>query len=157
MRRRKPKYDPFPITGHAKIELRRDGRVVQVLECHNLITELGDALVANRMSDMSVAAPTHMAIGAGSGRTSVSTTMSSESARVALTSSTLGTAGNDNVVAYVATFTAGVGTGTVSEIALFNAGSSGTMFNYLDSFTSFTKAADLEITVTLSIRFGAST
>lgn len=147
-----------PIKTHARVEVRnRDGIKVNVAFCTNLITELGDALIASRMSNASTAAPTHMAIGSGTGRTAASTTMASETARVALTSTTQGTGGNDNVVTYVCTFDAGTGTGVVSEVALFNASSAGVMFNYLDGFTSFTKAADLSVTITLTIRYGAST
>lgn len=147
----------FPYATRAKIEVFRGDECLAIYKCDNLFTELGDALVASRMSNASTAAISHMAIGGGTGRTASSTTMHTETARVALTSTTQGTSGDDNLVTYVATFGAGTGTGTVSECALFNASSAGVMFNYLDGFTPFTKASDLSVTITLAIRFGAST
>jgi len=134
-----------------------DGTRHLVGETENLITELGDALVASRMSDASIAAISHMAIGSGSGQTATSTTLATETARVALTSTTRGTSGDDNLVTYVATFGAGVGTGTISEAGLFNASSSGTMFNYSSGFSSFSKGADQSVDFTWTVRYGAST
>jgi len=143
--------------GDVELELRNaDGSVAHRVHCRNLITQLGDALVADAMSDRGTTLPTHMAVGSGTGQTSASTTLATELARVALTSTTQGTGGDDNTVVYVATFAAGTGTGTISECALFNAFTSGTMFNYLDTFSSFSKGSGQSLTVTLTVRFGAS-
>ena len=51
------------------------------------------------------------------------TALGSESARTALTSSTV----TDNEIVYVDTFAAGTGTGAITEAGIFNASSGGTM------------------------------
>jgi hypothetical protein len=66
----------------------------------------------------------HMAIGTSTTAAAASqTALGSESARVALTSTTV--SGAD--VTYVATFPAGTGTAAITEAAILNASSGGTM------------------------------
>ena len=146
-----------PIAGRGVLELVNVyGRIVQRVEVDNLITQLGDAHVADRMSDAGTDAMSHMAIGTGSGQGSGSQTLATEAARVALTSKTQGTAGDDNDVIYVATFPAGTGTGTITEYAIFNAASTGVMFNYASGFSGIGKTADLALTITHTVTFGSS-
>lgn len=95
-----------------------------VQEINNLVVTTGKGYVASRMKDASASAMSHMAVGTGSTAAAAGdTALGSESARVALTSTTV--SGAD--VVYVATFGAGVGTAALTEAAVLNASSSGTM------------------------------
>ena len=99
-----------------------NGEVVQ--EVDNLVVTAGKGYVASRMKDATATAMSHMAIGSGSTAAAASdTALGNELGRVSLTSTTVSAA----VVTYVATFAAGTGTGAVTEAALLNASSSGTM------------------------------
>ncbi len=74
----------------------KDERIV-----HNLITELGDAHVADQMSDSGEAALGFMAVGTGSGQTTASTGLAVSLDRNALTSTTQGAGAADNDVVFV--------------------------------------------------------
>ena len=105
-----------------KLAIALNGDVVQ--EVDNLVVTAGKGYVASRIKDASATAMSHMAIGSGSTAAAASdTALGSELGRVALTSTTVSSA----VVTYVATFAAGTGTGAVTEAALLNASSGGTM------------------------------
>ena len=146
--------ESFPIRGWGRITVRRNGVVIYTDECHNTITELGDALVASRMSDLAEDPISHMAIGDGSGGGSTSTALDNEIDRVALDSTTLLTGGDDNIVEYEATFAPGAC--TITEVGLLNDSSGGTLFNYLAPSPIVIASID-DVTFTLSVRFGAST
>mgnify|MGYP003116275025 FL=1 len=105
-----------------KLAISINGEVVQ--EVDNLVVTAGKGYVASRMKDATATAMSHMAIGSGSTAAAASdTALGNELGRVSLTSTTVSAA----VVTYVATFGAGTGTGAVTEAALLNASSSGTM------------------------------
>ena len=105
-----------------KLAISINGEVVQ--EVDNLVVTAGKGYVASRMKDATATAMSHMAIGSGSTAAAASdTALGNELGRVSLTSTTVSGA----VVTYVATFGAGTGTGAVTEAALLNASSSGTM------------------------------
>ena len=105
-----------------KLAIAINGDVVQ--EVDNLVVTAGKGYVASRMKDATATAMSHMAIGSGSTAAAASdTALGSELGRVSLTSTSVSGA----VVTYVATFAAGTGTGAVTEAALLNASSSGTM------------------------------
>ena len=105
-----------------KLAIALNGDVVQ--EVDNLVVTAGKGYVASRIKDASATAMSHMAIGSGSTAAAASdTALGSELGRVSLTSTTVSSA----VVTYVATFAAGTGTGAVTEAALLNAASGGTM------------------------------
>ena len=112
--------DGFNLKG--KVEVRLNDEVVR--EIDNLVVTAGKGYVASRMKDATATAMSHMAIGSGSTAAAASdTALGNELGRVSLTSTTVSAA----VVTYVATFAAGTGTGAVTEAALLNASSSGTM------------------------------
>ena len=112
--------DALKMKGRLQIHL--NGELVQ--EVDNLVVTAGKGYVASRMKDASATAMSHMAIGSGSTAAAASdTALGNELGRVSLTSTTVSAA----VVTYVATFAAGTGTGAVTEAALLNASSSGTM------------------------------
>lgn len=95
-----------------------------VRDIDNLVVTTGKGYVASRMKDATATAMSHMAVGTGSTAAAAGdTTLGGESARVALTSSTVSGA----VITYVATFPAGTGTAALTEAAVLNASSGGTM------------------------------
>lgn len=96
---------------------------------HNLVVNAGLAYIASRMKDATAAVMSHMAVGVGTtAAAGGQTALVTESARVALTSSTIVTTSvaNDSIQ-YVATFAPGSGTNALTEAGLFNAASAGTM------------------------------
>ena len=105
-----------------KLAIALNGKIVQ--EIDNLVVTAGKGYVASRMKDATATAMSHMAIGSGTTAAAASqTALGTELGRVSLTSTNVSGA----VVTYVATFAAGTGTGAVTEAALLNASSGGTM------------------------------
>ena len=111
--------DGLKLTG--KLSIAINDKVVQ--EVPNLVVTAGKNYVADRIKNNSTVM-SHMAIGTGSTAAAAgNTALGSESARTALTSSTV----TDNEIVYVDTFAAGTGTGAITEAGIFNASSGGTM------------------------------
>jgi hypothetical protein len=108
-----------------KLSITLNGEVVRDID--NLVVTAGKGYVANRMkSDVSggIAIMSHMAIGSGTTNPAAGdTAIETQLARVALTSTAISGA----VLTYTATFAAGTGTGAVTEAAILNASSGGTM------------------------------
>ena len=96
---------------------------------HNLVVNVGLAYIASRMKDATATAMSHMAVGTGAtAAAATQTTLVTESARVALASSTVVTTSVSNdSIQYVATLAPGSGTAALTEAGLFNAASAGTM------------------------------
>jgi|TARA_X000000950_G_C13698428_1_gene571128 hypothetical protein len=135
--------DDFKLKG--KLAIALNGDVVQ--EVDNLVVTAGKGYVASRIKDASATAMSHMAIGSGSTAAAASdTALGSELGRVALTSTNVSSA----VVTYVATFAAGTGTGAVTEAALLNASSSGTML-CRTVFSVVNKGASDSMTITWTV------
>jgi hypothetical protein len=135
------------------------GETVREFDVANTVTELGDAMVADAMSDRSVTLPTHMAIGTGDGSTGAAalTTLPGEAARVALTGGggVQGTVGADNDVVWSATFPAGTGTASITDAGVFNAASNGVMA-VVAGFGVITKDALMQLDVVWTLTCGAS-
>ena len=114
-------------TGELKIVVTApDGTVKHEQEVKNLVVTTGLGYIASRMKDATATAMSHMAIGTGNTAAAAgNTTLGTESARVALTSTTVTAA----AIAYVATFPAGTPASltAITEAGLFNASSAGTM------------------------------
>lgn len=114
-------------TGQLNIKVTSaDGSVKHDETVKNLVVTTGLGFIASRMKDATATAMSHMAIGAGSTAAAAGqTALVTESARVALTSTTV----TGNQVVYLATFPAGTPASltAITEAGLFNAGSSGTM------------------------------
>ena len=90
----------------------------------NLVVTVGKNYIASRMTGNSTTVMGYMAIGTGTGTpASGDTTLGTEAGRVALTAFTSST----NTVTATATFPAGTGTGAITEAAIFNASTGGTM------------------------------
>jgi len=133
------------------------GRLIDWFECHNFLTELGEAHLAEMLSTGE--SITHMAIGDGSGRDRTATTLDSEITRRALNSTTQGTAGDDNDITFSCTFPTGDPATldyTFTEAALFNDPSAGTMINYVDLSPGRFKATTMTWTLDFIWTIGAS-
>ena len=128
-----------------RLTIALNDEVVQ--EVDNLVVTTGKGYVASRMKDTSATAMSHMAIGTGSTAAAASdSALGSESARVALTSTTV--SGAD--ITYVATFGAGTGTAAITEAAVLNASSSGTML-CRTVFAVVNKGASDSMTITWTV------
>ena len=113
-------HDDLKMTGHLAIAINNE--VVQ--EVPNLVVTAGKGYVASRMKDTSLGAMSHMAIGTNSAAAAAgNTALGAEADRNGLASTVVSGA----TVTYTATFGAGEGTGAITEAALLNASSGGTM------------------------------
>ena len=92
----------------------------------NLVVDSGKAFLANRSISSAKNPISHVAIGSGTTPPAVGQTqLVAETARVALSTAT----STNNVVNCAGTVPAGTGTGTVEEVALFNASVLGDMIS----------------------------
>ena len=96
---------------------------------HNLVVDSGLAYIASRMKDATAGVMTHMAVGTSTtAEADAQTALLAESARVALTSTTIVTTSvADDSVQFVATFNPGTGTAALTEAGLLNNSTGGTM------------------------------
>lgn len=142
------KKDSSKVTGSVNVVVRGDdGAIKQEFTVPNLVVDTGLDYIASRMEGTSDAVMSHMAVGTGTtSAASGDTTLGTEAARVALTSTTV----TDNAVAYVATFAAGTGTGALTEAAILNASSGGTML-CRTVFSVINKGASDSMTVTWTV------
>jgi len=140
-----------------------NGHIKQQGLCMNTITELHDALVADRLAGGSDALFTHGHAGTGTGQTSASTNLAThfDEARTAVTSSVQGSGAADNDVIVTFTLGAGVCTGTVDELGIFSSSNqaTGDMKAYSDNSGAgygIPKAAGDSLVVTWTFTYGAS-
>lgn len=152
----------FGLKGRVEIKLYgpggelKDHRMIKdYRQFPNTVTTFGDKLVANRMSGATLSAPSHMAIGTGTGGTSSYNSLVTELDRNALTSTTQQSSTDDNDVKYVGDWAAGDGTGAITEAGIFNASSGPGMFVY-SSFSAINKAAGDTLQINWTVTFGAS-
>ncbi len=146
----------FTIKGKMHLQLfGPDGKLKEERISFNTVTELGDAHVADQMSDQGEAALGFMAVGTGAGQGAASTGLAVSLDRDALTSTTQGAAGDDNDVIFVGTWAAGDGTGAITEAGIFLADNN-TSMNYYDDFGVVTKNALDSLVITWTVTFGAS-
>jgi len=122
------KKDTVALTGQLTISI--NGEIVKTVK--NLVVTAGKNWVASRMNAASAGVMTHMAIGTGTTAAAVGqTALVTEVARVALTTS--GGSVSNNVLTYTATIPADTpnvtapATAAITEAAVLNAASSGTM------------------------------
>jgi len=129
-----------------------DGNIKDEKKVENLIVDTGLDFIASRMSGTSENVMSHMAVGTGStAAAAADTALGTELDRNALTSTTV----TDNAIAFVCSWAAGDGTGSLTEAGLFNASSAGTML-CRTVFGTVTKAADDSMTITWTITVSAS-
>ena len=142
------KNDNSKATGKLTVEIKdKNGLVKETREVKNLVVQAGLDFIASRMKDTTADVMSHMGIGTGSSAAASSdTTLGTEAARQALTSTTV----NNNAVSYVASFAAGTGTGAITEAGILNAGSSGTLL-CRTVFSVVNKGASDSMTITWTI------
>lgn len=121
----------------------------------NTVTTFGDKLVANLVSGDTLAAPSHMAVGTGTGGGTGNQSLENELDRNALTSTTQDTGAEDNNVVYVGDWAAADGTGALTEAGIFNHGSNPGLFVYSD-FSAINKGASDTLQITWTVTFGSS-
>ena len=142
------KKEETKATGKLTVEIKdKNGLVKETREVKNLVVQAGLDFIASRMKDTTADVMSHMGIGTGSSAAASSdTTLGTEAARQALTSTTV----NNNAVSYVASFAAGTGTGAITEAGILNAGSSGTLL-CRTVFSVVNKGASDSMTITRTI------
>ena len=144
------------IVGHMHLELHGpDGELKETRDVDNLVTELGDAHVADAMSDAGEGALGYMAIGSGAEQATTDTGLTTSVDRNALTSTTQGTGGSDNDVVFVGDWAAGDGTGAIVEAGIF-LGDNNTSMNYYAFFAVVNKGAADTLQITWTVTYGAS-
>lgn len=113
----------------------------------NLVVAVGKDVIASRLVGNTLAVMSHMAVGAGNTAAATSqTALGSELGRVALDS----TGRSTNTITYIATFSAGTGTGTLEEAGIFNDGATGNML-CRTVFSPVNKAAGDTIVITWNV------
>lgn len=125
--------DGYPVVGRVRVTITDEHGDVKSSRMYNTVTTAGKAGIADQLlASPSLNKPTHMAVGTGSPS---GTALGTELDRNALTSKTRST----NVVTMVGTWSAGDGTGTLTEAGIFDAASTGNM--YCSTTFADTKAA----------------
>ena len=120
------------------------GNVKQQFDVNNLVVTVGKNYIASRMASNSATVMSHMAIGTGSATPIAGDTiLGIEAGRVTLSSFSAST----NTVTGTATVPAGTGTGAITEAAILNAASAGTML-CRTTFPVVTKQAGDSIAIT---------
>ena len=138
-------------TGELKIVVTdKNGKVKEERTEKNLVVTTGLVYIAARMTDTN--SPTdmsHMAVGTSNTAAAAGqTALGAEVARVALTGGE--GAPSTNIIVYTASFPAGTGTGALTEAAVLNASSSGTML-CRTVFSTVNKGADDSVTITWTV------
>lgn len=146
--------ETLKVTGAVQITVfdQTTGKVKDTREIKNLVVTTGKTFIAAAMlktTTNSPAAMTHMELGTGVtaaavGDTTLQTALAGS--RTALSSATSAA----NVVTYVSSFPAGVGTGAVTEAGIFNAASAGTLL-CRTVFSVVNKGANDAMTITWAI------
>ena len=124
-----------------------DGIVKDERSVSNLVVAVGKQVIAARLVGNTLAVPSYMAVGSSNtAATTSQTDLGAELGRVVLDSTTRTT----NTIAYVATFPAGTGTGTLTEAGIFNASSSGNML-CRTNFNDVNKASGDTMVITWNV------
>jgi hypothetical protein len=142
------KKDSSKVTGSVNVVVRgENGAVKQEFTVPHLVVDSGLDFIASRMAGVTDSVMSHMAVGTGStAAAAADTTLETEAARVALTSTTV----TSNAVAYVTTYPAGTGTGALTEAGIFNDATTGDML-CRTVFSVINKGAADSMTVTWTV------
>ena len=146
--------DTLKLRGDVSIKLYdKNGKIKDQREITNLVVNSGLAFICSRMAGTSPAVMTHMGVGSGTTSAAAGQTalVSQLGSREALDS----TNASANTIVFVCSLEAGDGTGAVSESAIFNAASSGTMLARV-TFPVVNKQADDTMSITHTITLTAS-
>jgi hypothetical protein len=123
------------------------GALKDIRNVDNLVVAVGKDIIASRLVGNVFAVFSHMAVGSSNTTAATSqTALGTELGRVALDSSTR----TSNTIAYVATFGAGTGTGSLAEAGILNAASSGNML-CRTTFSTVTKGAGDTVVITWNV------
>ena len=138
--------------GIVSLVLRDEHGNIKEQQEQNLVVSAGLAYIASRMKDATASVMSHMAVGTGTTAAAAGqTALVTESARVALTSTTIVTTNvTGDAVQYVATFNPGTGTAAIPEAGIFNAASAGTMLARV-AFSVINKGALDTLTITWKV------
>lgn len=142
--------DSIKVSGHVGYKLSGPGKPDDIWENENLVVTAGKVALAAWLAAATQSGKFMPYVGLGSGTTAAQATdvaLGTELARVAGTITS-----SSNIYQNVASFGAGVGTGTISELGLLSASSSGTMFAR-QVFSARPKDATDTLTVTWSVTF----
>ena len=146
--------DSLKLKGDVFITVKdKDGNVKEERHEKNLVVAAGLNFICDRMEGTSEGVMSHMGLGSGTTAAAANQTdlVSILGSREALDSTTVST----NTITYVASFEAGDATGAVTEAAIFNASSSGTMLCRV-VFAAINKASADTMSVTWVITLTAS-
>tara|TARA_Y100000114_G_scaffold138359_1_gene141294 strand:+ start:2991 stop:3431 length:441 start_codon:yes stop_codon:yes gene_type:complete len=142
--------DEIKVKGHLSIVLVDEmGVVKDERDLDNLVVTAGKGYIASRMKDATATAMSHMAIGTGTTAAAVGqTALVTEANRQALTSTNV----SGGQITYSSTFGNGQGTGALTEAAILNAATGGTMlcrtvFNVINKGANDTLAITWTVTV----------
>ena len=134
------------MTGHLQIEL--NGEVVRDID--NLVVTAGKEFVASRMIGTSAGVMTHMEVGTGTTNPAANDTALESAVSGSRTAFTTSASVSGAVVTYVCAFSAGTGTGALTEAGIFNASSGGTMLCRTE-FSVVNKGAADTMTITWTV------
>lgn len=145
--------DTLPMRGDLVITVvDENGSIKDKRELKNLVVSAGKTFIASRMAGVSSNVMGWIAVGTNNtSPTAGDTTLGTETARVA--TSVSGGTPSTNTVLYSATFSAGTGTGALTEAGIFNAASSGTMLART-TFSTVNKGASDTMTISWTITVG---
>ena len=146
--------DTLKLRGDVSIKLYdKAGKIKDTREITNLVVNSGLAFICSRMAGTSPAVMTHMGVGSGTTSAAAGQTalVSQLGSREALDS----TNASANTIVFVCSLEAGDGTGAVTESAIFNAASSGTMLARV-VFPVVNKQSDDTMSITHTITLTAS-
>ena len=131
------------------------GQTKEKREVDNLVVNAGLAYITSRMVGTASSVMSHMAVGSNNTAAAAADTDLGNllGSRKALDSTTISGANNESVV-YVCTFSAGEGTGAITEAGIFNASTSGTML-CRTVFAVVNKAAADTMVITWTITLSA--
>lgn len=140
--------DSISVKGSLKIQKYNENFELQdERNINNLVVAVGKEVIAARLVGNTLAVFSHMAVGSSNTAVTTSqTALGSELGRVTLDSSSR----TSNTIAYVATFPAGTGTGTLTEAGIFNSGATGNML-CRTNFNDVNKAAGDTIVITWNV------
>lgn len=144
-------HSKIKLTGELSVQkFDENNNLVQQIDVPNLVVTVGKQHIAQRITTNSETIMSHMAIGSGATTPALTNiALVNELAREALAVTTV-----DGVnITYTATFGAGIGTGNITEAAIFNAGSSGDML-CRTTFPTIAKGAAETIAISWTITVG---
>ena len=154
-----PTVEDANVTEHVKVvgqltieHFDEFGEIIEKRIIPNLVVTTGKNLIASRLAGTASAVVGWMEVGTSSQAAAVGDTgliLPVSASRTALTSITAGVP-TTNAVRHIATFAAGVGTGSLTEAGLFNASIAGTML-CRTVYGVITKGALDSITITWDV------